>query len=167
MNLLLNLRTVCYSSFEHAWWSEHVATQGMGQKYKNGVLSVRSNRKSCWVVNSVVNDWPILYHSNIIFGWTWMWSLLTSHSVLPHQSSVCQQYKTTWLDATVSKHPIRCALFFFLFLYLFLWKHQSHPRATCPCHHLSSRGFTCQLQEVTMSTYGRSILTVIYIHMEK
>lgn len=42
-----------------------------------------------------------------------MWCLLTSHSVLPHQSSVCQQYKTTWLDATVSKHPIRSALFFF------------------------------------------------------
>lgn len=54
-----------------------------------------------------------LYHSNIIFGWTWMWCLLTSHSVLPLQSSVCQQYKTTWFDATVSKHPIRCALFFF------------------------------------------------------
>lgn len=109
-----------------------------------------------------------LYHSNIIFGWTWMWCLLTSHSVLPLQSSVCQQYKTTWFDATVSKHPIRCALFFFFILVFISLKASEPPQGhMCPCHHLLSRGFTCQLQEVTMSTYGRSILTVIYIHMEK
>lgn len=52
---------------------------------------------------------------------------------------------------------------------VFIYLESSGPPQghTWPCHHLSSRGFKCQLQEVTMFKYGHSIPTVIYRHVGK